>query len=73
MTRTAKVMTLRLGLLFTVTGIIVLAIRLLGRPGRLAPGVALAIGIALLVVGLVFLFVRVRAGSNKSKPPDSTT
>ena len=55
-------MTLRLGLIFTGTGIVVLAVRLLGRTGRLPPGATLAIGIALLVVGLVLLYVGRRPG-----------
>jgi hypothetical protein len=53
-------------------GIIFLAVRLSGKTGRLAPGVALAIGIALLVVGLVLLYVRLRAGSSKGRPSGTT-
>jgi membrane-bound ClpP family serine protease len=67
MARTAKTITLRLGLVFTVTGIIVLVIR------HLAPGAALAIGIVLLVLGLVILGVRFRPGSGKSRLPGTTT
>jgi hypothetical protein len=70
--RTSDTVTLRLGLIFTVTGIIILAIRLFRSTGRLAPGVATAIGVALLVVGLVLLYFRSRSGSGKGGRPGKT-
>jgi hypothetical protein len=68
-TRMSNTMTLRLGLIFTLTGIIVLALRLLGRTGRLGTGAAIAVGIALLLVGLILLYVRLRSRCNGSRPP----
>ena len=62
MRRRSNNLTLRLGFIFTGTGIVILAVRLLGRTGRLPPGATLAIGIALLVVGLVLLYVGRRPG-----------
>ncbi len=68
MTRTAKTVSWRLGIIFTVTGIISLVLH--GRDHHLGPWAWLVVGIVLLVVGLVMLYVGLRRGSGEGKPPD---
>jgi uncharacterized membrane protein len=53
MTKRGRTILLRLGLIFTITGIIVLAV--MGSHGRLPARVDLILGIVLIVVGLFML------------------
>jgi hypothetical protein len=60
---------LRLGIIFTVTGVVSLGHAWFTTNGNLPSGVDFIIGIVLVVVGLPLLVVGARKMSRKAKPP----
>jgi uncharacterized membrane protein YoaK (UPF0700 family) len=65
MTGERRVLLLRLGIIFTVTGVIVLAV--LGRRGRLPSAAAIPLGITLVVIGLPMIVASVYHSLGKGK------
>ena len=59
---------LRLGIIFTVTGAIIFAV--LGRQDRLPPWAAIALGSALVIIGLPMVVAGVYPGFGKGNLSD---
>jgi hypothetical protein len=60
---------LRLGIIFTVTGLISLAHAVLTSNGHLPPRADFIIGVVLVVVGVPLLVAGMRRHSRKGNPP----